>query len=471
MLQPDRFLTALETEAAYRLAHNRLARYRPYAKQIEFHAAGATHRERAILAANQSGKTLAGAYELAMHLTGNYPGWWTGRRWDRPVIAWAAGVTGESTRDNPQRLLMGRPEDWGTGAIPVGAIYGRPARAMGVADLVDTVRVKHASGGLSTLAFKFYEKGREKWQGETLDIVWYDEEPPPEIYTEGLTRTNATGGLVFLTATPLLGMTDVVSLFYPEPSTPDRHLTQMTIDDAEHYTPEQRATIIASYPDHEREARVQGIPMLGSGRIYPVAESAITCEPFPIPDWWGRICGMDFGWDHPTTAVWLAHDRESDTVYLYDSYRARQQSIPIHASAIKARRPADIPVAWPHDGLQHDKRAGEQLAQSYRNEGVAMLGEMAKFAGDRGTSVEAGIQELLTRMQTGRLRVFSHMNDWLAEFRQYHRDEGRIVKSFDDLLDATRYGIMMLRHASTTGEAPTSTRYARKRGSGSWMTA
>jgi phage terminase large subunit-like protein len=278
--------------------------YSPYPKQREFHAAGAAARERLFLAGNQLGKTLAGAAELGVHLTGRYPDWWTGCRWDRPIVAWAAGVTAESTRDNPQRLLLGRPGRWGSGTIPSSAIAAT-SRAAGVRDLVDTMRVRHASGGESILSFKFYEKGREKWQGETLDVVWFDEEPPLDIYSEGLTRTNATDGMVYLTCTPLLGMTEVIDRFLREPQ-PDRHVTQMTIDEAEHYTPEQRQRIVAGYAPHEREARAKGIPMLGSGRVFPVAEEVVAVDGFSIPQHWPQIGGMDFGWDHPFAAVKLA---------------------------------------------------------------------------------------------------------------------------------------------------------------------
>ncbi|WP_218940140.1 terminase large subunit domain-containing protein [Denitrobaculum tricleocarpae] len=170
------------------------------------------------MAGNQLGKTWAGGAEWAMHLTGRYPDWWKGRRWDRPVRLWASGVTGESTRDNPQRILVGPPQQkhaWGTGAIP-GDCLVDTANARGIADALDSVRVKHVSGGESVLAFKSYEKGREKWQGETLDGVWFDEEPPQEIYTEGLTRTNATRGITMITFTPLLGMSEVVRMFLTE---------------------------------------------------------------------------------------------------------------------------------------------------------------------------------------------------------------------------------------------------------------
>lgn len=211
----DAAIERLERETVTRKDRNRLKQYAPYPKQLEFHRAGTTHRERLFLAANQCGKTLAGAMEMAMHLTGRYPEWWEGRVVDRPVRWWASGVTGLSCRDNPQRLLLGPPQDhsqWGTGAIPGDAITGF-SRWHGIPDAVDSILVRHTTGKNSVVSFKAYEQGREKWQGETLDGVWFDEEPPMDIYTEGLTRTNATGGMTMMTATPLLGMTEVIRMF------------------------------------------------------------------------------------------------------------------------------------------------------------------------------------------------------------------------------------------------------------------
>lgn len=414
------------------------------------------------MAGNQLGKTIGGGFEAAYHATGRYPDDWKGRRFDKPTVGWAAGVTSETTRDNPQRVLMGRTGSHGTGAIPFDAIM-ETTSARGVADLLDSVKVRHVSGGISLIALKSYEKGREKWQGETLDWVWYDEEPDEDIYTEGLTRTNATGGLVWMTFTPLLGMSNVVKRFLLEKS-PDRHVTTMTIDDAEHYTPEERKRIIASYPEHEREARAKGIPTLGSGRVFPVTEESIK-EPQPtIQVQWARICGLDIGWDHPTAAVWMAWDRDADTIHVYDAYRQKEQTPVVHAAAIKARGDW-IPVAWPHDGLQHDKGSGEQISEQYRKQGVAMLYERATFP-DGSNGVEAGILEMLDRMKTGRLKVAEHLNDWWEEFRLYHRKDGQIVKIADDLMSATRYGIMMLREARTE---PNKSKSKKTYGQGSWM--
>lgn len=222
---PSLLLKQLQKEAQRRRDTNRLKFYEPYRKQQEFHAAGAVHHERLFMAGNQLGKTWAGGFETAMHLTGRYPDWWKGATFDKPPIIWASGVTGESTRDNPQRVLIGDPpkeEQWGTGTIPKDCLLDWD-RAMGVPNLLDNVRVKWGGGGdvqagEALCYFKAYEKGREKWQGPTIDGVWFDEEPPLDIYTEGLTRTNRgqRSQFIYITFTPLLGMSEVVSLFLLE---------------------------------------------------------------------------------------------------------------------------------------------------------------------------------------------------------------------------------------------------------------
>lgn len=214
-LSLKRELATLLGEKAKRQQRNRLTRYKPYTKQLQFHANGTVDRERLLMAGNQLGKTYCGAAEMAFHLTGQYPEWWPGKRYERPIRAWAGSKTGEVTRDGVQRLLVGEPKDesqFGTGLIPHAALMDW-SRRQGVPDALDSVTVKHVSGGTSTLGFKSYDQGREKWQAETLDLVWFDEEPPFDIYMEGLTRTNATMGSVFITFTPLLGMSDVVSMF------------------------------------------------------------------------------------------------------------------------------------------------------------------------------------------------------------------------------------------------------------------
>jgi len=225
-----------------------------------------------------------------------------------------------------------------------------------------------------------------------------------------------------------------------------RHVTFMTIDDAEHYSPEQRAAIIEAYPEHEREARAKGIPVLGSGRIFPVSEDLIKVEPFKLPRYWPRLGALDFGWDHPSAAVELAYDTEADVIYVSKAHRASQQTPAMQAITLKPWG-AWLPWAWPRDGRRDTlEGAGIALAQQYTAAGLNMMSTHAQFP-DKSVSVEAGLMEMLDRMQSGRLRVFDTLNDWFEEFRLYHRKDGDIVKLKDDLMSATRYGVMMIREA------------------------
>lgn len=224
-----------------------------------------------------------------------------------------------------------------------------------------------------------------------------------------------------------------------------RHVTRMTIEDAEHYTPEQRSAIIASYPTHERDSRTKGVPLLGSGRVFPLDEAMIAVAPFRLPDYWPVIGALDFGWDHPTAAVKLAWDRDADCVYVTAAYRKKEATPLIHAHALKPWGERLV-WAWPHDGLAHDKGSGEALKDQYEAHGLNMLPGHATFE-DGGNGVEAGLMAMLDRMQTARLKVFAHLAEWFEEFRLYHRKDGLVVKQADDLLSATRYGLMCLRFA------------------------
>lgn len=436
----------LKGQLANLAAQDRLTDYRAHPKQAEFHAAGNAYRERLLMAGNQVGKTLAAGMEVAMHATGLYPPWWVGRTFARPTRWLAGSESAELTRKGIQRILLGDPEtrQWGTGAIPKARLLRIPAR-QGVPDTVASISVRHVpTGGVSTIQLASYDQGRTKWQADTVDGVWLDEESPLSIYTEALARTTTTGGLVMMTFTPLFGMSEVVVRFLIE-RVPGTHVTQMGLEDALHISPERRAEMIQAYPAFERDARTKGIPQLGSGRVFPIDEAELSVEPFAIPAHWPQLCALDFGWDHPSAAVRMAFDRDTDCLYITACHRQREQTPAMFAASVRPWG-AWLPWAWPHDGLQHDKGSGSQLAAQYRAQGLKMLGAHATFE-DGTHGVEAGIAEMLDRMETARLKVFSTLRDWFEEFRMYHRKEGLIVKERDDLMAATRYAMMMRRHA------------------------
>lgn len=198
-----------------------------YAKHLQFFAGGKEHLERCMMAANRVGKTWGvGGYETTLHLTGLYPEWWQGRRFTRPTFCWAAGDTKTTTRDIIQHALLGvgaegKSGEIGTGLIPGDSIVGNPTPMQGVPNAVDSVVVRHKSGGKSVLQFKSYDQGRHTFQGTKKDVCWLDEEPPVNVYEEALLRLTATvpgedNGLMLCTFTPLMGLSKVALKFLPE---------------------------------------------------------------------------------------------------------------------------------------------------------------------------------------------------------------------------------------------------------------
>ena len=440
-----------------------------YVKHLAFFEAGAKFRERAFIAANRVGKTESGGgYELVLHLTGRYPPWWTGRRFDRPISAWAAGDTGKTVRDIIQAKLLGKPGEHGTGLIPADYLV-RTTPKQGIPEAVDSVYVKHASGGVSQLGLKSYDQRREAFQGTEQDVIWLDEECDPSIYTECLMRTMTGSGLIMFTFTPLLGMSETVMQFLPggeiaEHQAGSKCVIMASWDDAPNLTEAAKRELLASIPPFQRDARSKGIPQLGAGAIYPVPESDFVVDDFAIPEHWPRAYGMDVGWNR-TAAPWGAWDRQADIVYLYAEHYRGQAEPPIHAEAIKARG-VWIPGVSDPAARGRSQIDGQQLMQQYRDLGLDL--DVADNA------VESGIYQVWTRLSTGRLKVCRSMTNWLQEFRLYRRNEkGQIVKVNDHLMDATRYLIMSGLARAKTKPAPkaqyTQTYVMNAGSGGGWM--
>lgn len=467
---------------------NRLEYYEPYEFQKCFHHAeggrvyhtgdfetlGETlARIRALQAGNQSGKTLCAAEETAMHLTGRYPDWWKGHRFDHPTKGTVCGVINDKTRDICQAELFGEPgqkELLGTGAIPKDCI-GEITRKPGVPNAYDSVFIKHETGGWSKVFFGSYQQDIDSLMGTRMDFIWGDEEPPQPVHSQFLRATLSTRGIIYYSFTPESGMTQLVYEFQ-EDLKENMALVRATWDDAPHFNdPEYRKEAEMQFPEHEREMRRLGIPMKGTGLVWPYKEEDIRVSPFQIPRHWPRLCGVDFGIDHPFAAVWIAWDRDTDTIYVYDCYRKSRATIAENASAIK-KRGLWIPVVWPHDMNQEEPRSCKTLSKLFSDEGVNMRHEHftnpplpGQERGDIG--VEAGVTSLGDRMNAGTFKVFSNMDDWFSEYRSYHRKtDGKINKIRDDLMSATRYAGMSTRFAHT--EPVKQKRTSRVAGASNW---
>jgi phage terminase large subunit-like protein len=432
----------------YRKTYQQFFYFEPYEKQKQFFALGATKRERLLTAGNQQGKTHAGGYETTLHLTGLYPDWWRGRRFVHATKGWICGETSTAVRDTQQKKLCGEAgvdELFGTGLIPKDKFVDKPSLARGVTDAYDTIQVRHVSGGISIGRFKSYEQGRTKFQGETLDWVWDDEECPIDIYSEQLARITATKGIIYTTFTSMLGETALTDRFHRDQSA-DRGMVQMGLIDAKHIPEAEHATIIAGYLPHERVARVYGGIMRGEGLVFTTPEETLKEEPIvSIPPFWVKIWGIDFGIGHPFAAALLLWDRDEDVIHVHTTIRMADALSIVHADSIK-RIGADVPVAWPRDGTERDSHSGEPLASIYKKHGLHMLPEHATWP-EGGLSTYAGVKEMDERMKTGRFKVANHLNEFFEEYRNYHYKDGKIVKVRDDILSSVRIGLMMKRFA------------------------
>ncbi len=426
-----------------------------YPKHQAFFAAGVDHSERLAICGNRTGKTEGiGAYETSVHATGQYPHWWVGRRFEHPIRAWVAGKTAETTRDIVQAKLLGslertrdennQPIGLGTGLIPGDSIVSTTPKSGGIANAIDTVYVRHASGGLSTIGFKSYGKDRDSFEGTERDLIWMDEEPPKDVYDECLMRLMSTtpgkpGGIALITFTPLEGDTEVVRAFLENDTDKDKFFIKIFWDDAPHLGEAEKIKMRGKYLPSQLRAREFGEPALGEGAIYPIDVEQLLVDDFLIPPHWPRAWGLDVG---KTAVVWGAMNPDTDVLHLYREYYSEEYNVLLHATHIKGINGQDawIPGVCDPAAGQSSQIDGQKLIELYRAHGLVVIEAGHKL-------VESGIAQVWERMVTGRLKVFRSMALWKGEFISYHRRkketelglQSKIVKKFDHFMDSTRY--------------------------------
>ena len=448
---------------------SRFALYDPYPKQKEFHNSLANCR--LISGANQSGKTIAGTHETAFQATGIYPEWYDGWKGEsrRDIVSGkrifnivVAATDSKTLRDSIMKKIVGsEADDYSDGLIAKKyQIPGSAVKSRGVSGgLLDSIQVRRADGGICTIYFRSYEQGRENLQSLTADYVYCDEEPPHDVYAELMARLNATGGHFAMAFTPLKGLTPLVQEYWNHDD-PEKFLTCMNIYEVDHIAkdPVKIARIKSSFSglsESEREARMMGIPAMGSGTVYPISDETLKYDAFPIPKSWKRIAAIDFGrGDHPIACVWLAFSPEG-CCYLYDCFKLTRVGDAEVASQILSRGHW-IPVAYPHDFMRSSgistvgdetKTEGWVYKEIFAKYGINFTDHNAKTE-EGSVRVEAGIVQVRQAMVEGQFKVASHLSEWFKEKATYlYKEDGTVTKEKDDLLDATRYAYIMRRYA------------------------
>ena len=442
---------------------NKLDSFNPYPWQKEFINASKTNKQLLAMTGNRCGKTFTGAFIMAVHLTGLYPDWWEGHRFTGPITAWAAGISTTTTRDILQAELLGDPLDpdkFGTGAIPKECIV-KTVNKVGTPNAFESIVVKHVSGGNSTMTFKSYEMSQDKFMGTSINLIWLDEEVEKDIFTQCITRTATTSGITYMTFTPEHGLTELVNDFMHDIKE-GQFLIRASWDDAPHLDDTTKEQLLSVYSPMEREMRSKGVPELGSGVIFPIADDDIEVEPFSIPAHWPKLIGVDLGFDHPNGTIKVTKNPGNDTYYIIDEYSERKQTIPMHSVGIRAMGGTKIPCQFPHDAFKHDvtkggtSETGKLFINIYEQQGikavpVTFTNPPAIDGKSGGNSVEYGLHWMLTKMQEGKLKVFSTCRKWLQEKATYHRKAGKIVAIGDDLISASRYALLSIDRYGETG--------------------
>ena len=449
-----------------------------YDWQKEFCDSTSKYFESCLCAGNQIGKTYTGTTLDAFHLLGEYPEDYKGHRFDFAPLCWGLGFSMDKTRDLLQTALFGKYNkgEFTGGLVPKSRIV-RWESAMGTANAMRAVYVKHSSGKESCIQFWSYAQGQSALMGDVVDWFHIDEEPKdatirPQVLTRTINGDKGLGGKGIYTFTPENGRTDLVIMFMDNPSK-DQFFMRKGWDDAAHITPEKKERMLAQYPSYQRDMRTKGIPMLGHGRIYEVSSDELMVTPFEIPKHWKVGIGMDFGWDHPQAFVKLAWDVENNTFYLTNCWKASKKDADQAWGATKSWA-AGIPVAWPHDGLQNEKGRSDSTQQKnhYAKAGFKMMAEHATHPPinengqmkSGGNSVEQGIVEIRNLKERGQFKIFSSCRPYIEEMEQYHRKEpdsngiSKIVKLKDDLLDGGRYAYMMRRYFVAVSDILTPTK-------------
>lgn len=433
-----------------------------------------THNEVCVLAGNQLGKTSGAAHFWVPALTGEYDKypWYTGRRWNKPIVLLAASGTGELTRNGVQYHLLGDMEVEentrvatlkGNGAIPGRCIY-YITRKSKPPEAIDKAMIKHVSGGYSTIFFKAYEQGYMKFASQTADAVWLDEDPgawDKRIFEECKRRLTQTNGCILMTMTPTEGMTDSVMKFYPQPDKPHRKLVMWGIDECTILTQEEKRRLIDECSDDERDCRLYGHPHQGSGKIFPYAKERYVRHVDLHRDiprhalWWKSV---DFGWEY-TAVVWMAWSNDDrDIIWVFMDYQGQRLSIRENAMEVKAREQkllghnSNLITSYPHDG----ETTGDdslKLKDHWKNNGIHMMDNWAGYVVDTVDHTgqykervtfkpESGIADIRERIEEGRLWIDPSCIMLIWQMQFYHKKDGKIVKKDDHCIDAMRVGIM-----------------------------
>lgn len=409
-------------------------------KQLAFHQC--EKKNRWVFGGNRSGKTECGAVEVIYFARGSHPY----RKINGSTSGWVVSLSTQVQRDVAQsKILHYLNPDW---IEDVVMLSGRKDNYSN--GIIDYILIKNIFGGVSKIGFKSCDQGREKFQGTSLDYVWFDEEPPYDIYSECRMRVLDKDGDIFATMTPLKGMTFVYDEIYLNKfNDPNIWYEFMQWDDNPFISEKAKNSMKQSLSEQELKSRQFGEFLDVGGRVYPEFDENINViEPFPIPYEWQDKLSIDPGLKNPLSCHWYAVDYDGN-IYVVAEHYDKEKDIGYHSEAIQ--RISDE-LHW------HRNSNGmiEALIDSAANQTtLASVRSVADLFYDHGILVNtnvnkdvfSGIQRVKAYLKNSlgesRLFIFNTCKNMIRELKGYRWGNGDSpVKVDDHSMDELRYYIM-----------------------------
>ncbi len=431
----------IEEEQRRRRESDTLSRYnvgkKIHKKQLAFHKC--KKRNRWVFGGNRSGKTECGAVEAIWLATGTHPY----KRNRKNVFGWVVSLTTQVQRDVAQRKILHYLRS--DKIIDIVMLSGRKdSPASGV---IDQIIVKNALGGSSVIGFKSCDQGREKFQGSSLDFVWFDEEPPKDIYEECYMRIIDREGEIFGTMTPLKGLTFVYEEIYlNRKNNPEIWYEFMEWADNPYLSKKEIKLLEGTLDETTLQSRKLGRFCTREGLVYPeFDESVHVIPPFAIPKEWQDCISIDPGLHNPLSAHWYAVDFDGNVYVVAESYAAGQD-VDFHANAIKQ---ISQKLGWKTDGKGRlnaliDSAAGQRTLASSKSV-VELFYERGILANpkvnkDLFTGI-ARVKSYLSRKNgLPDLYIFSCCVNLIREIKGYFWGTGESPNKRDDhAMDELRY--------------------------------
>lgn len=447
----------IEAEQKKRADRDFLARYntgrKKHKKQLAFHRS--KKRNRWVFGGNRSGKTECGAAECIYLARGVHP-----YRKNKPdVFGWVVSPTAQVQRDVAQKKILHylRP-DWIADIVMTSGRKDAPA-----AGIIDQIYVKNVFGGISVIGFKSCDQGRERFQGSSLDFVWFDEEPPEDIYDECRMRVLDKRGDIFGTMTPLKGLTFVYERIYLNPKNdPEIWYEFMEWADNPYLSKSEIALLESTLDETTLQSRRYGKFCAREGLVYPEFDEDVhVIPPFRVPETWQDTISIDPGLRNPLSAHWYAVDFDGNVYVVAEHYRAGAD-VDEHAAAILS---ISEKLGWKHDakGRVHAiiDAAAEARTLASQKSVTELFAERGVLASPRvDKDVFAGIAQVKSYLSRKNnfpnLYIFASCTNLIREFKGYFWGNGESpVKRDDHAMDELRYYLMTKPRNVHTGSEKT----------------